>query len=303
MSTTPQNCNLCGGSRHKLLYGALHEVTDTRFFRCLECGLIQTVQTVSANEEAAFYRDSYHALDHKRREPATRVHLFERILDRVERQTGGRRLLDVGCGTGEFVAAARARGWDAEGLDVSPQAVLEGNARHGAPLHEGTLGDWRPPADSSLYDVVSFLNVLDQLPDPATALDETHALLSVGGWVCIRVPNARLHHLLRGLLAPFPRLVRRYRLHDIFSLHLYSFTGRTLRSLLGRHGFECVRVANSPVTRGDPSARSSGWRLCLFQSAKVLAWLTAEAVRALSLGRLHVAPSILVMARKGQGKA
>ena len=68
-------------------------------------------------------------------------------------------------------------------------------------------------------------------------------------------------------------------------------------------GFECVRVANSPVTHGDPSARSSGWRLCLFQGAKILAWLAAEAVRLLSLGRLHVAPSILVVARKRRGDA
>lgn len=293
-----QNCNLCGASRHRFLYGTLHRVTGIRFFRCAECGLIQAVQTVSASAETAFYRDTYHALDHKCRESDTRGRLFERILDVIGRRTGKRRLLDVGCGTGEFVAASHGRGWDAEGIDVSPRAVREGRNRHGRSLHVGALGDWQPPPDAAPYDVVSFLNVLDQLTDPAAALAEAHELLAPGGWVLVRVPNGLFHHLLRRLAAPFPGLVRRYRLFDVFSLHLYSFTGHTLGAMLVRHGFAGIHVANSPVTRGDPAAQISGWKLRALQGGKYLAWLVAEAVRLLSLNRLRLAPSILVMARK-----
>jgi 2-polyprenyl-3-methyl-5-hydroxy-6-metoxy-1,4-benzoquinol methylase len=287
-------CNLCGKASFRRLYGRLHEVIGYEFVRCRGCGLIQISSKRTVAEEEAFYEEQYHLLSHKVREPDSRLGLFECLLDLLETETSGRRLLDAGCGTGEFVAAAAARGWDAEGVDISREAVERGAERYGVRLHCGRLGNGKWA--TGRYDVLTFWNVLDQVPDPATVARQAARLVVPGGTVAVRVPNGIFHHALRCGLAPFRGLIRRFSLYEYFSLHLYSFTAATLCALLETNGFCGARAFNSPVTSGDPAGRFHGTRLRLLNACKKAAFAASQAVRALSAGRWLIAPSILVLA-------
>ena len=51
-----------------------------------------------------------------------RRRMFEHHLERIERMTPRGRLLDAGCATGDFLLAARDRGWEVLGVDPSPAA-------------------------------------------------------------------------------------------------------------------------------------------------------------------------------------
>jgi MPBQ/MSBQ methyltransferase len=104
-----------------------------------------------------------------------------------------RTVLDVGCGFGAFVLAARQAGLDAWGVDVSPFEIGIAARR----LQR--LGDPRPayvrasgavlPFRDASFDAVTLWNVLEHVPDCRPLLREAARVVRPGGAVHIRCPN------------------------------------------------------------------------------------------------------------------
>ena len=147
-------------------------------------------------------------------------------------------LLDVGCATGSFVAAAQAAGFAARGIDISPESTRYGREVLGLTLDVGDLYERHYPAES--FDIVTLWATLEHLPDPNRVLAEARRLLVPGGRLAISVPNhASLAQRILG---------RRDRYVGID--HVNYFTRDTARRILSRHGFhvETIRTARfSPV--------------------------------------------------------
>src|SRR5512132_4227880 len=85
--------------------------------RCGSCGLLYTCPRPSEED----YLDAYRRLEDSDflGEAKARQLTYARQLDALERFTHGKRgrLLDAGCAMGFFLRAAKARGWETEGLD------------------------------------------------------------------------------------------------------------------------------------------------------------------------------------------
>lgn len=102
-----------------------------------------------------------------------------------------RRLLDIGAGTGDFLAFATEQGWEAEGIE--PSKLAAGRASEaGLNVANETLEGFlaaRPEREGS-YDGVSMLNVLEHVPDPVGFLTLVRRLLRPGtGVLVLSVPN------------------------------------------------------------------------------------------------------------------
>ncbi|SMC69975.1 class I SAM-dependent methyltransferase [Kibdelosporangium aridum] len=97
----------------------------------------------------------------------------------------GTRVLDVGCGSGEFLAYVHELGGEAAGIDSSPQMVAL--ARKRAPHAEVKVGDVDQPLpwmDDS-FDVVTAFNVLQFVGDPVKTVDEFAFIgrqVALAGW-------------------------------------------------------------------------------------------------------------------------
>lgn len=92
----------------------------------------------------------------------------------------GTRLLDVGCGTGELLARAAARGAAAAGADVAPGMVARARrAAPGAEVRVADAGDL--PWPDGAFDVVAAVNVLHLADDPGAAVAEAARVLAPGG--------------------------------------------------------------------------------------------------------------------------
>jgi SAM-dependent methyltransferase len=97
------------------------------------------------------------------------------------------RLLDHGCGSGVFLEAALARGYDAVGIDLSPYAV-ERVRQRGLPAEVASLEDGWGEAGS--FDVVTSWDVLEHVPDPIRTVSAAHRLLRPGGYLVATTPDA-----------------------------------------------------------------------------------------------------------------
>jgi ubiquinone/menaquinone biosynthesis C-methylase UbiE len=103
-------------------------------------------------------------------------------------EVSGRRILDVGCGSGPLSAALHARGAEVTGLDVSAAMIDLARQRLGeeADLHVADLGTPLPFADAEFDDVVASL-VLHYLEDWAGPLAELRRVLKPGGRLLVSV--------------------------------------------------------------------------------------------------------------------
>jgi SAM-dependent methyltransferase len=99
---------------------------------------------------------------------------------------GRPRLLDVGCGEGEFLADMARLGWDAEGIDPLADAV-DTAGRRGVRVTRGDLTD--VALDEGAFDAITFRLVFEAIPDPVGALGACHQALKPGGVVWIATPN------------------------------------------------------------------------------------------------------------------
>jgi SAM-dependent methyltransferase len=126
----------------------------------------------------------------------------------------GGRLLDVGCGTGALVAAARAAGLDATGVEPDPEMAALAGASLGSEVVVARLPDL-PHADDG-FDAVTANFVLNHVDDPRAAARELVRMAAPGGVVRATIwtsaPSAQ-GALFRSVLeasdaveAVFPRL-------------------------------------------------------------------------------------------------
>jgi 2-polyprenyl-3-methyl-5-hydroxy-6-metoxy-1,4-benzoquinol methylase len=114
----------------------------------------------------------------------------------LRRPTAGRRLLDVGCGQGTFLAEMRGAGWQVQGIepDASAAAVARSSGVPvvNAPLEEASL-------TPQPFDAVTMNHVIEHFHDPIEALRISHRLLKPGGILWIATPNlASRGHALFG---------------------------------------------------------------------------------------------------------
>jgi SAM-dependent methyltransferase len=145
------------------------------------------------------------------------------------------RVLDVGCATGFFLAAAESRGWLAYGVEPSPWAAGQAKQQFGDRVFQGTLEQADYP--STWFDCITMFDVLEHVTQPGDLIKTCHRILRPGGCLAIVTPNTE------SLTA---RVMRRYWTHyKLEHIHYYSPQG--LSSLVEPWGFE--RIAIGPAVK------------------------------------------------------
>lgn len=96
------------------------------------------------------------------------------------------RLLDVGCGSGEFLEKMKSLGWEVYGVEIGKQGALAAQQR-GLNVFHGTLDQAKFPND--YFDFIRFEHVLEHVPDPVATLKEARRILRPDGEIRLTVPN------------------------------------------------------------------------------------------------------------------
>lgn len=150
------------------------------------------------------------------------------VIDRIVRPPG--RFLDVGCGTGEVLSAARARGWFVQGAEPVADSASVAQQR-GLDVRAALLEESGLPQHS--YDVVAAFHVLEHMTDARSFLESVTTWARPGGYVVIEVPNFHsFHRRNHGRGASWPHLRQLE--------HVAHYTPATLEATLRRSGLQPV---------------------------------------------------------------
>jgi 2-polyprenyl-3-methyl-5-hydroxy-6-metoxy-1,4-benzoquinol methylase len=214
---------------------------------------------------------------------------YRQLLRSFERHRQLGRILDVGCGSGQFLKAASAQGWAAYGTEIA-SGTFEQLSALGIRYHEGELHEAN--FDAGSFDVVYCSEVIEHVLDPRLLLHEIHRIVRNGGLVYLTTPN--YNSLTRRLIGMKWRIFSRE--------HLSYFTPSVLARAVGEAGFSRVECRTRNV---DPNELRRAWQGSASESdtgfqiqANERLRRTIESSRALKFGKACV-NSMLSLAGAG----
>lgn len=144
------------------------------------------------------------------------------------------KLLDIGCGNGQFLSRMQGFGWQVFGVEPDGQAAKIAREKFGISIYEGTLEEVDFHDDT--FDTITMSHVIEHLPDPINTLRECYRVLKPGGQLVITTPNIKSlgHRLFRESWRGFevPR-------------HLFLFSLYSLRTCAERLGFKVLKLRTS----------------------------------------------------------
>lgn len=232
-------CRMCGATRvAKLFEESPAPGFTVSVVKCCECGIIAT----APQPDPEFLTNLYDTGSYKQNTVSGSYCLDEKIssadftpiLSKLERLTPAGKLLDVGCGMGNFLNAALAAGWDAHGVEPSPYASKLAIDRFGDRVRNELLSTDSFPKET--FDAITIWYVLEHVPDPKSVLETANTLLRPGGKLFVAVPNWNYIRIRRHLISLFIGHPGSVHAHE----HLYQYTSCTLRNLLVRTNFEYI---------------------------------------------------------------
>jgi 2-polyprenyl-3-methyl-5-hydroxy-6-metoxy-1,4-benzoquinol methylase len=173
----------------------LHHVPgEFTLVECLNCQFLFLSPRPDAVDIARFYPDDYDSFRPSLRNERSRLRRFERLIglrrraSAVLRYRSSGHLLDVGCGTGDFLEVMQGYpGWQVRGLEPHVGAARRAREDYGISVDAAWLDNAKYAAET--FDAVTMWDVLEHVPSPRDALRKTFDLLKPDGIVVIGVPN------------------------------------------------------------------------------------------------------------------
>jgi SAM-dependent methyltransferase len=219
-------CQLCG----RTLQLRFREVLDPQTREVFEirwCGTCRHGYTLPVPADMdRYYGPAYHGGRHS----FTAEYCASRRLRIVTKavgdpkQSGGRRLLDIGCGDGTFLLKAKRHGWNATGTEMNPEVAQKAGLDVYKSLEE--VSRLAP------FDCITLWHVLEHFKNPLDELKSIGASLDPQGVLVIAVPNAW------GTQARFfgPKWF-----HLDVPRHLHHLSRQSLEQHLAKTGFSANR--------------------------------------------------------------
>jgi 2-polyprenyl-3-methyl-5-hydroxy-6-metoxy-1,4-benzoquinol methylase len=112
---------------------------------------------------------------------------FQRGLVNIESKTGVGRLLDVGCGSGAFLSIAKGRGWDVDGIELSPALCQACEDNVNISVTNSSFEEADLP--THYYDAITFWDIIEHVIDPVFCIEKATTLLKPGGVMLFCTPN------------------------------------------------------------------------------------------------------------------
>lgn len=171
-----------------------HAVSKESFIvcRCQKCSLLFT-NPRPKEEKIAPYYDFPEYYSHDRNNKSLTQFIYNKVRDFTVSQKvkliselkGNGKLLDYGCGTGEFLNAAKNKGWKVNGIEPTAKARNTANVTLDNSVHENI----DEINEKKKYDIISLFHVLEHIHTLRKTIKVLLNHLKSDGYIIIAIPN------------------------------------------------------------------------------------------------------------------
>lgn len=192
---------------------------DIEVYQCEGCGLVQL-----SNDPVPYYREVIRASAFSEEMKAFRIKQFTEFINTYKLKS--KKILEVGCGKGEYLALMASSGVDAYGLEYSSDSV-DYCVKNNLKVSKDFIDNKNYKIKESPFDAFFILNFLEHLPNPNSVLKGVSNNLIDEAIGLIEVPN-------------FDMIVEKNLFSEFIPDHLFYFTKETLCSILKLNGFDII---------------------------------------------------------------
>lgn len=240
-----QNCPICESSEIQQQFDIKdHSISkeDFSIAKCGSCGFVFTDNVPSEDVIGPYYKseDYISHSDTQKGITSKLYHWARKMMLRKKRRlisklSDGKRLLDVGAGTGYFPNQMTEAGFQVVGVEVDDDTRKYAVDKFGLNLHASV--DEVKTAVTEQFDFITLWHVMEHLYGPKEYMAKFSSLLKDNGHLVIAVPNCDSYD------------ARKYKdkwaAYDV-PIHLWHFTPKSMKEMSKRCGFEVVKMKQLP---------------------------------------------------------
>lgn len=231
-------CPWCGSPAEKTyieLKDYFLSKEDFSISECPHCGLLFTVPRPTSDLIGKYYQsEEYYSHQQNNKGLIPRIYEFVKsfnIKHKAKLAVGELpqgRLLDIGCGVGDFLLHVKQQGWEIQGIEPSVNAKQIAQSRLGfLPKDPSEYAQF----EDASFDVITMWHVLEHIDDLHFQTSEILRLLKPGGRLIIALPNFQSfdcqYYKDKWAAWDVPR-------------HLNHFSCKTLQSIISSLGFQII---------------------------------------------------------------
>jgi 2-polyprenyl-3-methyl-5-hydroxy-6-metoxy-1,4-benzoquinol methylase len=231
-----QNCPVCGSPHSSLKFKAKDYTVSNEMFHivtCDSCRLIYTNPRPAANEAGPYYHanayishsDTNEGIVNKLYHAVRKLTLQSKTNWIEPEKKGNKELLDIGCGNGHFLAAAKEKGWNINGVELDPETAARASKLTGLTIAPSLA----EIATEKQFQVITLWHVLEHVYELDDYFHFFKSRLNKDGKLLLALPNPASFdaHYFKEYWAAYdvPR-------------HIYHFTPATISALAAKYGFK-----------------------------------------------------------------
>lgn len=208
---------------------------------CLDCGLLFTEPRPSKDKIGDYYKsEEYYS--HQENKNGFIPKLYESVksinlkhkyrIATAGKQSG--KLLDIGCGVGDFLHTAEEHGWQCTGIEPSEDAKTIAKKRIKAEILGSEDLEQFP---NETFDVITMWHVLEHVDDLKWQISQLQRLIKQNGRIVIAVPNYKSYDAVY--------YKEKWAAYDV-PRHLNHFNKETLAKIFKTNGLTLVDIDKLP---------------------------------------------------------
>lgn len=148
-------------------------------------------------------------------------------------KTEDKNLLDVGCGTGDFLLVCKNNGWKVAGVEPSAKAKIAAEKKLTSNSASEIYSDINQLNSEAQFDVITLWHVLEHVPDLETYISALKKLLKPDGVLIIAVPNFKSFDA---------NYYKQYWAAFDVPRHLWHFSKKSIQLLFAKQEMNVVKI-------------------------------------------------------------
>lgn len=234
------HCPICNASEFRLFLECKDYTVSQETFKiveCTSCGFKFTNPRPEENRLGEYYKSEEY-ISHSNTKKgfinlayqSVRKYTLLKKLQLISKFYKTGKILDIGCGTGEFLKTVKDANWDTLGIEPSESARKMAIENYGLDVREEAA---LKQLKNESFDLITMWHVLEHVPHLNERIEDLKRLLKPKGLIVIAVPNCNS--------LDAQKYAQYWAAYDV-PRHLYHFTPKDIESLFKKHEMNLIRI-------------------------------------------------------------